>query len=69
MLHKALCWHIYRTPSQEAYSSVNRQLCHCLSMRFGHMRRTAHFLCNVDKKGEEEGGERFNGEETSMKKK
>lgn len=26
MLHKALCWHIYGTPSQAAYSSVNRQL-------------------------------------------
>lgn len=26
MLHKALCCHIYGTPSQAAYSSVNRQL-------------------------------------------
>lgn len=26
MLHKALCWHIYGTPSQAAYGSVNRQL-------------------------------------------
>ena len=34
-------------------------------MRFGHMRCTAHFLCNADKKGEEEGGE-FNGEETCV---
>lgn len=35
------------------------------------MRRTAHFLCNADEKGKEEGGE-FNEEETrvtSMKKK
>lgn len=60
-----LCWHIYQTASQEAYSSVNRQLCHCLSMRFGHMRRTAHFLCNADKNGKEEGGE-CNGEETCV---
>lgn len=48
-----LCWHICRTPSQEAYSSVNRPLCHCLSMWFGHMKRPAPFLCNADKKGEE----------------
>ena len=63
-----LCWHIYRTASQEAYSRVNRQLCHCLSMRFGHMRRTAHFLCNADKNGKEEGGE-FNGEQICVSRK
>lgn len=28
-LHKALCWHIYQTAPQEAYSCVNRQLCQC----------------------------------------
>lgn len=55
MLHKDICWHIYGTPWQEAYSSVNRQLCHCLSMRFGHMRHTTHFLCNTNKRGEEGG--------------
>lgn len=36
-------------------------------MRFGHMRTTAHFLCNADKKVEEEGGGlNFNGEETKI---
>lgn len=54
MLHKALCWRIHRAPSQEAYSSANRQLCHCLSTRFGHMGPAGRILCNSDQKGEKE---------------